>query len=154
PRRQQLLGQLGLKFEVRTKDTDESHGIDLKKEEIPLYIARQKAAAFAGELKENDLLITSDTLVWINDRVLGKPANREEAFDMLREISGEKHIVYTAVCLRTAFKEHCFFEATEVAFHHLTDEEINHYLDRYKPFDKAGAYGIQEFIGDRKSVVK
>ncbi len=147
PRRQQLLKALEIDFEVRGKDVDESFPKDLKKEEIPLYLARTKADAFRDELKENDVLITADTVVWINDHVLNKPENYDEAVAMLTELSGKEHWVYTGVCITQLNKQVVFSDATKVVFAVLTPAEIDHYITTYKPYDKAGAYGAQDWIG-------
>lgn len=147
PRRQSLLKGLGLDFETRLKDVNEDFPFTLEAAQIPEYLSKVKADAFSSELKENDVLITADTVVWINDHVLNKPADRAEAKAMLEEISGAQHEVFTAVCITTSSEQIVFSEGTRVYFNQLTGAEIDHYLDRYKPFDKAGAYGIQEFIG-------
>lgn len=147
PRRHHLISGLGIDFEIRTKEVDESFDESLKAAEIPEFLAQKKASAFQDSLSENDLLITADTVVWINGHALNKPENREEAVSMLQEISGCTHEVFTGVCLTTMNKQLVFSEGTRVEFNPLTRGEIDHYLDRYKPFDKAGAYGIQEFIG-------
>lgn len=147
PRRQQLLHGLELEFEIRTKDVDESFPEELKAQEIPLYLSKIKAEAFLPELKENELLITADTVVWINDHVLNKPESREEAIAMLTELSGNEHSVFTAVSITTLEKQTSFYDHTLVSFSELTQEEIEHYIDVYKPYDKAGAYGAQDWIG-------
>lgn len=147
PRRKMLLESLGFPFETQATETDESFDPILRAEEIPLYLARKKAASFHGSVNDNQLVITADTIVWVNDHVLNKPENREEAAKMLMEISDNVHSVYTGVCLKTADKEIAFCEETKVYFNPLTKEEIDFYLDQYEPYDKAGAYGIQEFIG-------
>jgi septum formation protein len=147
PRRQQLLRELGLKFEVVIKDYKETFPAGLTGDEIALYIAHEKATLFRNELSDNDIVITADTIVWCNGRMLGKPLDSEDAAGMLREISGNTHEVITGVCLYTSFKEHSFSVSTKVTFDELSSEEIFYYVDEYKPFDKAGAYGIQEWIG-------
>lgn len=147
PRRQFLLKELGLDFELRTKDVDEDFPEDLKREQIPLYLCEHKAAAFNDELAEDELIITADTIVWVNHRVLNKPADKVEAIEMLTELSGTMHEVYTGVCLLTKHKKRVFFDRTEVYFKELTEEEILFYIDSYSPYDKAGAYGAQEWIG-------
>lgn len=147
PRRQMLFEGLGLNHSVRIKDVDEDFPTHLKRGEIPAFLARKKADAFSDNLASNELLVTADTIVWINDHVLNKPEDKAQAVDMLREISGAQHSVYTAVCMKTNFQTHSFVEETLVHFNPLSDIEINHYLDKYQPYDKAGAYGIQEFIG-------
>ncbi len=147
PRRQYLMRELGLPFELLTKEVDESFSPDLQREEIPLYLCQKKADAFDGELTENTLVITADTIVWINDHVLNKPETDDEAKAMLRELSGATHAVYTAVCLKSATKTDAFFCRTNVRFKNLTAGEINYYVNTFQPFDKAGAYGAQEWIG-------
>jgi septum formation protein len=147
PRRQQIFNSLGLDHCIRPIEIDESFSSKLKAGEIPEYLAIQKAIPHQGKLADNEILITADTVVWINNHALNKPANLDEARDMLREISGTKHTVYTAVCLTTNSKQRSFIEGTDVYFHKLDDAEIDYYLSKYAPLDKAGAYGIQEFIG-------
>lgn len=148
PRRRELLGGLGIAYRVVTlPEIDESFPATLHGEEIPAYIARQKAAAYKELMSPNTLLITADTIVWMNGKVYGKPADEADAKRMLRELSGESHTVITGVTITTAEREKTFAVSTEVTFDTLSDEEINHYVAQYKPFDKAGAYGIQEWIG-------
>jgi len=146
-RRQQLLRDLGIDFEIVLKDFDESFPIELEGEEIARYVAENKAIAFAGEIKENELMITADTIVWCSGRVLGKPADAGEAAVMLREISGRTHEVITGVSIMTYNKKVIFTESTKVTFKVMTDREIYYYIEKYAPYDKAGAYGIQEWIG-------
>lgn len=147
PRRQQLLKDLGLEFSVEVTDADETYPPGLSMEEIPVFLAELKAKAFSRELVENELLITADTIVWLNGEVLGKPADKDEAIQMLRKLSNNEHQVVTGVCLKSNSRQCSFFAVSNVAFKELTDDEINYYIDRYKPYDKAGAYGIQEWIG-------
>jgi septum formation protein len=147
PRRQQLLKEAGFSFEVRTLDTDESFPEELPNIEIARYLAEKKAAAFSGSIKDKELIITSDTTVVIDDIILNKPENKEHAIQMLQMLSGRSHAVITGVCLSTVNKSISFEEITEVYFKELTTEEIVHYVDHFKPYDKAGAYGIQEWIG-------
>jgi septum formation protein len=147
PRRQFLLKELGIPFELETKEVNEDFPDHLRKEEIPLFLARKKADAFERELDEKTIVITADTIVWINDHVLNKPQDAEEARVMLREISGNRHEVFTGVCLKSAKKEIAFSVKTNVFFRELTEGEIEYYITTYKPFDKAGGYGAQEFIG-------
>lgn len=147
PRRQELLKGLNLSFSVQTREVDESFPEELQAEQIALYLAEKKAAAFVEELKKDELVITSDTVVWSEDVVLNKPADRDEGYAMLRLLSGGTHQVFTGVCLQSAGKKTSFYEVTEVTFRELSDEEIWYYLDRYQPYDKAGSYGIQEWIG-------
>lgn len=147
PRRQQLLNDIGIKFEIRARDVDESYPAHLKEQEIALYIAQQKANAFKNELKPEELLLTADTIVCLGNKVLGKPIDYNDAFEMLSMLSGNVHKVVTAVSLTSTQKERIFAVSTLVYFKVLSPEEITYYLDHFKPYDKAGAYGIQEWIG-------
>lgn len=147
PRRQQFFKDLDLDFEVRLKDTEEIYPETLKAEEITNFLAELKANAFEGEIAENELLITSDTIVWLNGKALGKPKDYEDAFAILKSLSNETHDVITSVCFKTNHETETIYEVTKVTITTLTDDEIRYYLDHYKPFDKAGAYGIQEWIG-------
>ena len=147
PRRQQLLKSLDIDFSVQTREVEESYPDHLSREEVPVYLAKLKAAAFKTELKENDLLITADTVVCLGDRVLGKPVGYNEAFSMLSDLSGKNHQVITGVCLTSRSKQNSFYSVSEVTFKALTKEEIDYYILNYKPYDKAGAYGIQEWLG-------
>lgn len=143
-----MLAGLGIDYDVRTlPDINESYPEDLKGGDIPLYISKEKANAYLSMLKPNELIITADTIVWLHNEVLGKPRDREDAIEMLRKLSGETHEVFTGVTLTTLEKQHSFFVETKVTFSKLTDEEITYYVDTYKPFDKAGSYGVQEWIG-------
>ncbi|MFA8436451.1 MAG: Maf-like protein [Marinifilaceae bacterium] len=147
PRRHQMLKELGLTFEIRTKDVEEVYPEHLEAEEVPVYLAELKAEAFVSDLQDDELVITADTVVCLGDQILGKPADRQEAFDMIRGLSGCSHRVISGVCLMSKEKKVAFPAITHVHFKELSDEEINYYIDTYKPFDKAGAYGIQEWIG-------
>jgi septum formation protein len=148
PRRKELLGGLGIDFEVRTlQDIDESYPASLKGEEIPMYISGKKAEAYKQSMADDEMIITADTIVYDNGQVLGKPKDRGEAMQMLRELSGHAHEVITGVSIVTKEKTKQFASTSKVTFAELTDEEIAYYVDTYKPFDKAGAYGIQEWIG-------
>ena len=148
PRRKELLGGLGIKFEVRTlQDIDESYPSSLKSEEIPMYISSKKAEVYKQSMADDELIITADTIVYNNGQVLGKPKDRGEAMLMLKELSGHAHEVITGVTIVTREKTAQFASTSKVYFAELTDEEIAYYVDIYKPFDKAGAYGIQEWIG-------
>ncbi len=148
PRRQYLIKDLGLNFEVKTKELEEVYPDHLKGKDIALYLAELKANAFHDdEIPDDAILITADTIVCLNDQVLAKPKNYEDAFQILTSLSGNKHEVITAVCLRSHKKTISFYASTEVYFKELSKEEIYHYIENYKPFDKAGAYGIQEWIG-------
>lgn len=148
PRRQQLLKELGLDFIIITYDTDENYASELKKEEIPIFLSQKKASAYSQELKdEKNLIITCDTIVWINNKALNKPESKTEAIAMLNELSDNIHQVYTGVTLSTKNKSVSFYEETNVFFKKLTDEEINFYIDKFQPYDKAGSYGVQEWMG-------
>lgn len=148
PRRKELLAGLGLEYETRVlPDVDESFPPELTGGDIPMYIAREKAEAYRPSLSADELLITADTIVWLGSTVLGKPVDRDDALRMLGLLSGRTHEVYTGVCLTTIRWQHTFTARTEVRFCSLDEEEITWYVDRYRPFDKAGAYGVQEWIG-------
>lgn len=148
PRRKELLTGLGVEYEVRTlPDIDESYPSTLQGADIPLYIAREKADAYRSLLQPGELMITADTIVWLEGRVLGKPRDREDAMQMLRDMSGRTHEVFTGVCITTTEGQRSFTARTEVRFAVLTEAEIAYYVDTYCPMDKAGAYGVQEWIG-------
>jgi septum formation protein len=148
PRRQQLLHELGVEFEVRANGDDEELFPDnLTMIEIPIYLAVHKAKPLLSSLSENEILITSDTIVWCDDHVIGKPNNNDDAYKILSLLSGNKHTVVTGVCISSIDKSKTFYATTDVYFRKLTDNEIWYYINKYKPFDKAGAYGIQEWIG-------
>ncbi len=148
PRRQQLLKDAGFVFEVVNIDVEESFPATLQAEEIPMFLAEKKANAYTGNL-ENKVLVTADTTVWVDNKVLNKPADFNEAFDMIKSLSNKKHRVYTGVCLKATNQTHTFCGDTEVYFSEIDDESITYYINTYKPYDKAGAYGIQEWIGYR-----
>lgn len=147
PRRQQLLTDLGIKFRVQPMDIPEIFPEGLGMTEVPVYLAELKAEAFRPFLENHQLIITADTIVWLEGEVLNKPADYADGFRMLRNLSGKKHQVVTGVCLLSPEKKVSFYASTDVWFKELSDEEIHHYLEHYKPYDKAGAYGIQEWIG-------
>ena len=147
PRRQQFFKDLDLNFEIRLKEIEEVYPPELQAEAITNYLAELKASAFEGELKENEILITSDTIVWHNNKALGKPKDEQDAFAILQSLSNATHEVITSVCFKTKAKTDTIFEVTKVTFNALSDQAIHYYLDHYKPYDKAGAYGIQEWIG-------
>lgn len=147
PRRQQLMKDAGFTFEIRLKDIEENYPSELAPEKVPEYLSRLKAEAFRDELNMNEVLVTADTVVCIHDKILGKPAGRAHAIDMLRELSGNRHLVVTGVSVTTRTEQLSFSAFTNVFFKTLSNEEIEFYVDTYKPFDKAGAYGIQEWIG-------
>ena len=147
PRRQQFFNDLGLDFEIRLKDIEEIYPKNLQGVEITNYLAELKAAAFQDELKANEILVTSDTIVWHNNKALGKPTDYDDAFSILKTLSNETHEVITSVCFKTITKTETIYDITKVTFKELSDATIHYYLEHYKPFDKAGAYGIQEWIG-------
>ncbi|WP_028904328.1 Maf-like protein [Prevotella sp. P6B4] len=148
PRRKELLAGLGLKFEVRVIDgIDESYPASLPASEVAQYIAEKKADAYRSTMQADELIITADTVVIVGEDILGKPHDEADAVRMLREISGRTHQVTTGVSLLTSTQQCSFSVTTDVTFKQLTDEEIQHYVSHYRPFDKAGAYGIQEWIG-------
>ena len=147
PRRQQFFKDLDLDFEIRLKDIEEIYPYDLQGVEITNYLAQLKANAFDGEIAANEILVTSDTIVWLNNKALGKPKNYDDAFAILKSLSNETHEVITSVCFKTIDKTETIFDVTKVTFNRISDEAIRYYLDNYKPFDKAGAYGIQEWVG-------
>jgi septum formation protein len=147
PRRQQLLFELGLKFDVVIKEYKEIYPEGLSGEEIARYVAHEKAACFKNDISDNEIVITADTIVWCNNKVLGKPLNHKDAERILNEISGNTHEVITGVSLLSRSKELTFSDSTKVTFEPMTSKEISYYIDKYKPYDKAGAYGIQEWIG-------
>lgn len=148
PRRKELMSGLGVDYVVKTlPDVDESYPDTLQGTEIPAYISREKADVYKSLIQPDELLITADTIVWLNGEVLGKPKGREGAIDMLRKLSGTSHQVITGVCLTTSDWQKSFTAVTDVTFATLTEEEIIYYVDKYTPMDKAGAYGVQEWIG-------
>jgi len=148
PRRQQLLHEMAIPFEVRLKPVDEVFPSYLIKEEIASYLSELKANAFSDEeIGDNELLITADTIVCLDDQILNKPNDRNHAIEMLMQLSGKKHEVITGVCFKSREKMKSFFVSTFVFFRELTPGEIEYYVDKFQPFDKAGAYGIQEWIG-------
>ena len=147
PRRQQFFRELGLNFEVRLKPVVEDYPNRLTHFEISDYLAQLKALPFKAELKGNDILITSDTIVWHKNKALGKPKDEVDAFSILKSLSNATHEVITSVCFTTTNYEKTLNDVTKVTFKDFTNEEIEYYIDTCKPFDKAGAYGIQEWIG-------
>lgn len=148
PRRKELLSGLGFDYEVKTlPDIDESYPSQLKGADIAVYIATEKATAYQGSMEDDSLLITADTIVLLNGVVYGKPRDEAEARQMLRDLSGKTHEVVTGVCITTKEKQKAFGVSSEVRFAVLEEDEIDYYVSKYKPFDKAGAYGIQEWIG-------
>ena len=146
PRRQQFFKDLNIDFTIKLKEVEELYPQKLKGIEITDYLANLKAKAYKN-LKDNDLLITSDTIVWLENKALGKPKNYHEAFVMLKNLSGKKHEVITSISIKNKKFQKIINDITTVFFKKLSDKEINYYINNYKPFDKAGAYGIQEWIG-------
>ncbi len=147
PRRQALIQGLGVPVEVRVRPIDESYPPHLQREEVALYLASKKADAFVFDLSSDEIIVTGDTTVYLEGDILNKPESRDEAFAMLRRLSGRTHTVITAVCLLSVDRRVVFHDETEVTFGDLSDDEINYYIDVHQPFDKAGAYGAQDFIG-------
>ena len=148
PRRRELMAGLGVNYEVRIlPDVDESYPDTLQGEEIPLYIAKEKADAYIPMMQPDELIITADTIVWLDGKGLGKTRDREDALQMLRTMSGRTHEVFTGVCITTTDWQRSFTAQTEVRFATLSEDEIIYYVDNFKPMDKAGAYGVQEWIG-------
>ena len=147
PRRQQFFKEMDLHYTIRLKEIEEIYPEHLQAEEITNFLAELKASAFENELKENDVLVTSDTIVWLNGKALGKPKDYDDAFKMLQQLANQTHEVITSVCLKSIDKMEVFHCVTKVTFANLSDEAIKYYLDNYQPFDKAGSYGIQDWIG-------
>ena len=147
PRRQNFLKELGLEFEIRLKEVDEKYPVHLKGSEITDYLAKLKAAPFVEELKNDDILITADTIVWLDNQAIGKPKNKKDALKMLKNLSGRAHEVISSFCISTKNLQIIINDITKVHFAKLQAEEIDYYVKNFKPFDKAGSYGIQEWIG-------
>ena len=148
PRRKELLSGLGVDYVVKTlPDVDETYPEGLNEEDIAKHIARGKAEAYREVMNDDELVITADTIVWLEGTVMGKPKDEEDAREMLRRLSGKTHQVVTGVCLTTTSMQKTFATVTDVTFSNLTEEEIDYYVTRYRPMDKAGSYGIQEWIG-------
>lgn len=147
PRRKELLSNLGISFEIKSKDVEEIYPKDLNAVEIPAFLASIKAEPFLSEIDDNTLVISSDTIVLLDNEIFGKPKDHEQATEMLSRLSGRKHQVVTGVCILSKKKKCVFTTTSDVYFKELSNEEIEHYISNYKPYDKAGAYGIQEWIG-------
>lgn len=148
PRRKELLSGLGVDYVVKTlPDVDETYPGGLNEEDIAKHIARGKAEAYREVMNDDELVITADTIVWLEGTVMGKPKDEENAREMLRRLSGRTHQVVTGVCLTTTSMQKTFATVTDVTFSNLTEEEIDYYVTRYRPMDKAGSYGVQEWIG-------
>jgi len=147
PRRRELLSDIGLRFSIQTTDKEETFSTTIKEEEIAEFLAKQKSEFLSENLQQNDLLITADTIVSFKNELLNKPINKEEAFKTLSKLSENTHKVITGVCLKSKNKEIVFSVTTLVTFKELSEDEIHHYINKYNPYDKAGAYGIQDWIG-------
>ena len=148
PRRQHLITELGLQYELATIELDETYPPELKGQEIARYLCELKADAFnLDNYPDNTVLITADTIVWLEGQCIGKPGSKAEAIRMLSQLSGKQHIVYTGICLRTQTRKHIFHAETTVSFKPLSLDEIEYYVSHHRPFDKAGSYGIQDWIG-------
>ncbi len=147
PRRQQFLKDLNIDFEIRLKEVEEIYPTNLTEEDITNYLAVLKSDAFEGTLGDREILITSDTIVWHENKALGKPKDYDDAFMMLQSLSNKTHLVITSVCFKTNKKTEVVSEVTKVTMHPLSDSAIEYYLKKYEPYDKAGSYGIQEWIG-------
>ncbi len=148
PRRKLLLEELGIKFKVQTQNVAENFPVGYPVERVAQYLSEIKAAAFhVNEMKSNTLIITADTIVTLGQSILGKPLDKQDAVEILKKLSGKKHQVITGITIRTIDKRRSFSVITDVFFKNLSDDEINYYVDKFEPFDKAGAYGIQEWIG-------
>lgn len=146
PRRQAFFKELDLDYKIQVKKIDENHPPDLKRSEITDFISQTKASAFSS-IKENEILITSDTIVWVEEEAIGKPKNSNEAKQMLQKLSGKMHEVITSVCFTSNQFQKTVNDTTKVWFKTLSEDEIDYYIKTYRPFDKAGSYGIQEWIG-------
>ncbi len=147
PRRQDILTQMGLVFETRVRSVEEDYPDHLQGKEIPIFLAELKASAFEGDLQVQDILITSDTIVWYDGEALGKPKDVNDAKHLLRKLSGTMHEVFTAVCLKTTTQISTVVDVTKVYFNPISDQHIEQYIHECKPFDKAGAYGVQDWMG-------
>ena len=148
PRRHFLLKEIGVDFTVmKPENVDENFPETLKCEEIPMYLAKLKADSLKSKIKQNDIVITADTIVWLENEAINKPEDKEDAIRILKKLSGKTHQVYSGICITSLEKQISFSSKSDVKFNDLSDEEINFYIEKYKPFDKAGAYGIQEWIG-------
>ncbi|HEY1870578.1 MAG TPA: Maf family protein [Chitinophagaceae bacterium] len=147
PRRKQLLEWAEIPFDVVVKETDESFPEGLRTDEVAIHVARQKAVAVQPVVASDAIILAADTIVVLNERIIGKPGSREEAIQILSDLSGKRHIVITGIVIKKADKEISFADSTQVYFHELSKEQIEFYVDKYEPYDKAGAYAIQEWIG-------
>ena len=147
PRRQELIRGIDIQFEIRVYEVEENYPSDLSNNDIPEYLARLKASVFNNKLTKNEVVVTSDTIVINNDQILVKPSDKKQASEMLKKLSGQMHRVLTSVCLTSSDKQVCFTEESKVYFKNLDEDEINYYIENYNPYDKAGGYGIQDWLG-------
>lgn len=147
PRRQQFLKDLEIDFTIQLKPVEEIYDPALKEADITNFLAKLKAAPFQGALNDKDILVTSDTIVWSEGKALGKPTDAQNAYDIIKSLSGKTHSVISSVCLTSTKKQHVFSDVTLVSIKELSDDEINYYIKNFNPYDKAGAYGIQEWFG-------
>ena len=147
PRRSEILKEIGLDFKIIASNIDETIPKGIKNKNVPIYLAKEKANFLAKELNENEILITADTIVLMNDEIITKPLNKKDAKNILQKISNNKHEVITGVCITSNRNQHSFSSKTEVFFNKISDYEIEYYLEKFKPYDKAGSYGIQEWLG-------
>ena len=147
PRRSQILKEMGLDFKIIASNIDETIPKGIKNKNVPIYLAKEKANFLFKELNENEILITADTIVLMNDEIITKPSNKKDAKDILQKISNNKHEVITGICITSDSNQHSFSSKTEVFFNKISDSEIEYYLEKFKPYDKAGSYGIQEWLG-------
>ena len=147
PRRSQILKEMGLDFKIIASNIDETIPKAIKNKNVPIYLAKEKANFLFKELNENEILITADTIVLMNDEIITKPSNKKDAKDILQKISNNKHEVITGICITSNSNQHSFSSKTEVFFNKISNSEIEYYLEKFKPYDKAGSYGIQEWLG-------
>ena len=147
PRRSEILKDIGIDFKIRASNIDETIPKGIKNKNVPIFLAKEKANFLAKELNENEILITADTIVLMNDKIITKPLNKNEAKNILQKISNNKHEVITGVCITSNSNQYAFSSKTEVFFNKISDYEIEYYLEKFKPYDKAGSYGIQEWLG-------
>ena len=147
PRRSQILKEMGLDFKIIASNIDETIPKVIKNKNAPIYLAKEKANFLFKELNKNEILITADTIVLMNDEIITKPSNKKDAKDILQKISNNKHEVITGICITSDSNQHSFSSKTEVFFNKISDSEIEYYLEKFKPYDKAGSYGIQEWLG-------
>jgi len=147
PRRSEILKEMGLDFKIIASNIDETIPKGIKNKNVPIYLAKEKANFLFKELNENEILITADTIVLMNDEIITKPSNKKDAKDILQKISNNKHEVITGICITSNSNQHSFSSKTEVFFNKISNSEIEYYLEKFKPYDKAGSYGIQEWLG-------